>query len=156
MNFKRLKKIFVFIVAISAVAIVVMIPISIKNRNKMLSIYEIEYWNQTDVDFCGIVNKKKMIDHGFGFVCLTKTYSNKKDNFELYINDEVFVCQIKSDKIIFITNLVDLNMGDSLCYNIDGNRKEIRFRNGEKIIEYENRIITPTRADYSPKRFSCF
>lgn len=121
----------------------------------MLVDYEKNYWNQMDVEFCGIVKSKKLVDHGFGYVCLTQTKSNKEGDYELSINNEVFVCQIKTDQIIFITSVYNINIGDSLCYNVGGNRKEERFRNGEKITEIEDKIIVPTSVEYSPDKFSC-
>lgn len=115
--------------------------------------YSERYWEQNNVEFCGIVQAKKHIERGFGFICMEKTFSNRTNDDSLYVDNKVFVYQIKGKKILFVTEVASLKIGDSVCFNINQNMSEVRYRNGKLDLKFENRII------YSnllfPKGFIC-
>ncbi|MGS2765200.1 hypothetical protein [Sinomicrobium sp. M5D2P9] len=139
---KKVKLWFIFLgMPVFAVVAGILIYVSNKKDQQDRETYIQQYWEQCDIEFCGIVSDKKIVDRGFGYVCMDLRYSNKPEGYTLYINNESFVCQIKNDKILFITEAVQLEIGDSICYNMNGSKNEVRYRNGKKFLMFENRVI---------------
>lgn len=124
-------------------------------HSKFVKNYMEEYWEQCDVEFCGVVLNKKTIERGFGYVCLDLKYANKPNGYKLYINNETFVCAIRNDKILFVTEVAQLKIGDSICYNINKSRDEERYRNNLKYVTFENAYNIPTDANFTHKGFEC-
>ncbi|EDP94521.1 hypothetical protein KAOT1_10176 [Kordia algicida OT-1] len=129
-----------YVVPIVGMIFVIFVYFNDKKNKIESEKYKIDYWEQCTVQFSGIVRSKTYIEKG-GYACLDMTYSNKKGDYLLLINDEIFVCQIKNNKILFTTDVTNLKIGDSLSYNIDGNKSEIIYRNGKEHKRIENSLV---------------
>ncbi|UGU18134.1 hypothetical protein LS482_09665 [Sinomicrobium kalidii] len=153
---KKIKLWFIFFgMPVFAIVAGTVIYLNNKRDKQKWEVYSKQYWEQCDVEFCGVVTSKKEIYRGAGYVCLDLAYANKPSGYTLYINDKVFVCQIKDDKILFVTEAVQLEVGDSICYNMNGSKNEVRYRNGKKFISFENRVFGKTYVDYNPNKYQC-
>ena len=119
--------------------------------------YNSRYWEQCEIQFCGVVTEIDITGYGGGYVCLDLTYSNKNEDYSLYIDNEVYIYSQKKDKATFVTgNISSLKKGDSICYNFDGNRKELRYRNDSLLLEYNNAILRQSMLKEKESQSPCW
>jgi len=152
---KNLRFFFGGIIFILMIIMIFFFYSKINNHKKEGLLYEEQYWNQCDIEFCGIVSNIELIDHGYGYLCLDIIGTNKHDGYELFINDEVFVCHLKNNKLVFVGEATQVKIGDKICYNIAGNKKEVRYRNDSIYVSFDNRFIRKTFHKYMPNKATC-
>ena len=148
----------IFFKNISSLAFVLLILVSCNSSQKdeTKKKYQKEFWEQCSIEFCGIIIGKREIHKGFGLACV-KLRDNELVNHELYINDKVFIYKVIDDNIVFTSEVAQIRIGDSICFNIDQNHTVKRYRDKKLMYSFENAVIYETRKDrlFRPENVDC-